>query len=227
MQIHFVQHVSFEHPGSLLGWAESEEHPYRITHAGDRAAFPEPEHFDFLVLMGGPMGVYQEDRFPWLRREKDFLRATLAAGRQVLGICLGCQLLAEVLGGRVYPHTQPELGWWPLHTVTDHPFTAGLPARFDGFHFHGDTYDLPPGATRLFSSAGCAQQGFAWGDQALGLQFHPEIQEDLLRDMVSGEAVPWSPSAFVQGREEILSRAAAALPQQGDRMRRILHNFIR
>ncbi|MDP3294685.1 MAG: type 1 glutamine amidotransferase [Nevskia sp.] len=211
MRVHWLQHADFEGLGGIEAWLTARGHTITGTRLQHGETLPEPAAFDALMVMGGPMNIYQHELHPWLRTEKALIRAAIAQGRRVLGICLGAQLIADVLGGPVSRSAEPEIGWFPLQLTAEgraHPLLAGLPAEFTSFHWHGDTYALPPGATRLIESAACAQQAFAWdGSRVLGLQFHPEVTQ--------AEAVEWfrheslTPSRYVQTAESILADQAA------------------
>src|SRR5690606_14426699 len=126
--------------------------------------------------MGGPMNIYEQDIHPWLADEKRLIRAAIDAGKRVLGICLGAQLIADQLGGAVTANAEPELGWLPVQlSDSGRAFAcfADFPAEFSAFHWHGDTYALPVDAQCLASTEGCAQQAFSWGNgRVVGRQFH-------------------------------------------------------
>lgn len=160
-------------------WLRRRGHEIAFTRwwAGDAA--PDTEDYDWLIVMGGPMGVSQHRDHPWLVPEKFALSSAFAAGKRVLGVCLGAQLIADVLGGKVVQNPAREIGWWPVRAVPVAAGTAGaryaFPAHATVLHWHGDTFSLPPGATRLAESVACAQQAFAWGERVLGLQFHLEM----------------------------------------------------
>jgi GMP synthase (glutamine-hydrolysing) len=139
-----------------------------------------------LVLMGGPVGVYQADDYPFIGQEIEILKARLAADKPTIGVCLGSQMMAKALGSEVYPGTAgKELGWYPLQ-VND--AGKGGPARhLDGamtemFHWHGDTFDLPEGTELIASSAQYANQIYTHGENALGLQCHPEVMAQQLQE---------------------------------------------
>jgi GMP synthase (glutamine-hydrolysing) len=166
------------------------------------------EH-DGIVVMGGSMGVYESDRFPFLLREIELLRDALARARPALGVCLGSQLLAAAGGGRVFPGGRPEVGWHPVERVADDPWLAGWPRRFEPLHWHADTFDLPPGATLLASSAAYPHQAFRLGS-GLGLQFHVEATEEMSSAWMDEETLAreWQPAS---GQRERCAAAAAAM----------------
>jgi GMP synthase (glutamine-hydrolysing) len=189
-----ITHVAFEDLGSL---------GTELTHAGFNievidactanlrainALAP-----DLMVVLGGPIGVYERDAYPFIEVEFDLLRSRLAAKRPTLGICLGAQLMAAALGARVYPGTHgKELGWAPVYVSSDLNappwFRALLSPELRVLHWHGDTFDLPAGATHLARTAHYANQGFVVGNYALALQFHLEVTVQGLERWYVGHA---------------------------------------
>ncbi len=169
MKLHWLQHVPFEGLGIIEDWAKAQHMEISCTRLFAGELPPTLESFDWLVIMGGPMGIYEHDEHPWLVAEKKCIKATLAAGKTVLGICLGAQLIADALGAKVYPSSQKEIGWFPIQGI--HPL---LPKMLTAFHWHGDTFEIPQGATRLASSAAYKNQGFVYNDRVVALQFHLE-----------------------------------------------------
>jgi GMP synthase (glutamine-hydrolysing) len=141
---------------------------------------------DALLVMGGPMGVYEQDRHPFLLDEIDLIRAALQAGKPVLGVCLGSELLAATLGAKVAP-ARKEIGWYPV-TLTDgaahDPLWRDVDRSIIPFHWHGDAFELPPGAVSLASSERTACQAFRHGRNAYGLLFQMEMDESMVRAMV-------------------------------------------
>ena len=173
---------------------------------------PDLDEVDLLVVMGGPMNVDDSERHPWLETEKGYIAAAVAAGRRVLGICLGAQLLAQVLGASVTRNVRPEIGWYPV-TLTEAgravPIFADVPDRFTALHWHGDTFAIPPGAVHAASSEACASQAFSYdGGRVVGLQFHLEetpeslalLVENAAGDLASANDEPW-----VAGPDDLLT----------------------
>lgn len=211
LRIHYLQHVSFEGLGAIAQWVDARGHTASATHLYANEPLPALDDFDWLIVMGGPMGTGDEARYPWLAPEKALIKAAIAADKTVLGICLGSQLIAEVLGGEVRPGrevgTEKEIGWWPIRKTeaggTD-PLLAAMPAEFTVFHWHGDTWSLPPGARLLAESAGCPSQAFVAGRKVVGLQFHFEATvEGVEALLVKGAKELDASQPFIQSAAEI------------------------
>lgn len=172
--VHFEDLGSFAEPLAVAGY-DVRYHDM----GGSEPLADDPMAADLLVVLGGPIGVYETDSYPFLMNEIAFIRQRVSQARPTLGICLGAQLLAVVLGGRVFPSGIKEIGFSRLTLTTQ---GAASPLRhLDGvevLHWHGDTYTLPEGAENLASTAMVEQQAFAVGPAILGLQFHPEAETD-------------------------------------------------
>lgn len=200
-----LQHIEFEGPGALATWATQHNHPLTLQLVNHAFQFPELDTWDMLILLGGPMGVYEEEDYPWMRREKQYIQKSIEANKAVLGICLGAQMIASALGASVYPHTCQEIGWYPLYPTTEAnevELLASFPASAMAFHWHGDTFDLPEGAIPLFRSEACEQQGFLYGSKVVGLQFHWEATESSIEAMLQNSA-PLVASPTVMEESEI------------------------
>ncbi len=205
MRIHYLQHVPFEGPGGIEAWAEARGHRLTGTPLYAQASLPALDSLDWLIVMGGPMNVYEADRHPWLIPETRFIGEAIAAQKRVLGICLGAQLIAVALGARVNGDACREIGWSPVvfsGAARTQPALAGLPERIEAFHWHSDTFEIPAGAVAAATSDACPNQLFIYRQRVVAMQFHLEttpagaeqlirhcggdqrrsLQEDLLQD---------------------------------------------
>lgn len=217
MNLHVVQHISIEGPGFIANWARQREFSITTTHLYAGGILPPFAKVDFLVLMGGPMNIYQDRDHPWLREERAWIREYLATGKPAVGVCLGAQLLADALGGRVVQNPVVEIGWAPVHFSPEgrerFPF---LPVSHEVIHWHGDTFELPAGAVRLGSSDGCVNQGFLYEERVLGLQFHPEMTREGLALLVEAEAPAPNGAEMLAKPDEMYTSAHALLRQMLD-----------
>jgi GMP synthase (glutamine-hydrolysing) len=209
MRLHFLQHVWFEDLAHIGVWADNRDVTVSRTAFLADEQLPSLDDFDWLVIMGGPMGVYDEDQYPWLAGEKKFIEKAMTAGKTVLGICLGAQLIAAASGARVYKNKYKEIGWFDVfrtpEAVESRVF-ANLPDSFRAFHWHGDTFDLPTRARRLARSQGCANQAFEFDDKLIGLQFHLESTTDSISKLVANCGEEVLADRFVQNTEQIVTQ---------------------
>ncbi len=208
LRIHWLQHVPFEGLGSIESWVRKKGHRLTGTRLWNAESLPQVADLDWLIVMGGPMSVADEALFPWLVPEKRFIQDCLAAGKRVLGICLGAQLVAEVLGAKVAPNPGPEIGWFPVRFDAVACAAEGwqmLPETLTVFHWHGDRFEIPEGATLLGQSAACDHQAFCRGRQVLGLQFHLETTEEGAAALIEHCGEELAEGAFIQRPEQMLN----------------------
>lgn len=205
LRVHYLQHAAGEGPGAAEGWAAARGYRLAGSHAYRGDALPSTGDFDLLVVLGGGMNVHQIDRYPWLADEKRLIAAAIAAGIPVLGICLGSQLLADVLGARVTRNAEPEIGWFPVARAGDSAWARVFPDTVEVFHWHEDTWALPEGAVRLAGSAACGSQAFAHGDRVVGVQFHPEMTPGIAAAILAEEGDSLPSGRFVQAPADILA----------------------
>jgi len=228
MRIHWFQHVPFEGLGAIAQWVAEEKHALTCTrfHAGETP--PEPDAYDLLIVMGGPMNVDEHEQHPWLPGEKAAIAAAIDAGKQVLGICLGAQLIARALGAEVKPNGESELGWGSVHRTKaagEHKLLKVFPKCFEAFHWHGDRFELPEGAVLLGHTEGCAHQGFAVGDRVVGLQFHLELRAGDIAELASQGYLAHAPGTYIDEPEAIVKQSRQAAPISRKLMTRLLEKL--
>jgi GMP synthase (glutamine-hydrolysing) len=209
MRLHYLQHVPFEDPAGIFQWAAARGVPMTGSRLYEDPPLPTAGDFDTLLVMGGPMNIYEDDRYRWLPAEKRLIGEAIGAGKIVVGICLGAQLIADALGARVQPNRWREIGWLPVRRRETAGFLGeALPPVWEAFHWHGDTFDLPAGALHLAASTACAQQGFVYDDRVLALQFHLETTPESARALIAhcGHEIDGGP--FVQTAARMLADPA-------------------
>jgi len=207
MRIHSLLHVPFEDIGSMLQDIQSQNHSLTCTRWFNGEQAPALNDFDLLIVMGGPMGVYDEQQYPWLAAEKDFIAQAIAAGKKIIGICLGAQLIASVMGARVSRNAHREIGWFPLQInsqASDHPIARILANCSEVFHWHGDTFELPANAILIASSEACAHQAYVVDDRIYGFQFHLETTEASATSLIANCSSDLDGSRYVQIAQQML-----------------------
>ena len=219
MKALIVMHCETEGPGSLGDWLRSQgvELAYARIYAGE--PLPPSAGLDAVISLGGPMNVYEEDRYPFLRAETDFLRTAILEGMPVLGICLGAQMIAKALGSAVGKSPRPEVGFMPVELTAEgrrDPLFSGMASSQTVLQWHADMFALPPGGRLLATSPDCPRQAFRYRN-ALGLQFHLEINERLLRD--------WFHDRLDSAR--ILAEFARLEPEIRRERTKLYENFLR
>lgn len=182
-----IQHAPTEQPALLDRALESQGIPRILIHPYQGDAYPSSSEIRGVISLGGPMSAYEDTEHPWILNELSFLKTVYENDMPILGICLGGQLLARALGGRVERAPQPEIGWWPVEINSDGNADPllGIVTELLGhqpivYQWHQDTFHLPPGATLLAGTKACSRQAFRLGKKAYGLQFHPEVDSQIL-----------------------------------------------
>jgi GMP synthase-like glutamine amidotransferase len=210
LKIHCFQQAPFEGMGCIKEWCEKNGHTISYTRFYDTPEIPSINDYDWLIVMGGPMGVNDEDKLPWLTGEKNAIREAISQNKTVVGICLGSQLIASALGADVRNNHETEIGWFDV-TLTEtgkaEPLMDDFPHTFKVFQWHGDTFDIPEGAKHLASSGVCKNQAFLYKNNVLGLQFHFEVTNDSLAQMLDGADDELTDAPFIQSKDDIQKNA--------------------
>lgn len=209
MKIHYLQHVKFENPGTILEWAKKNGHIISSTHLYKGDSFPDQKDFDWLVVMGGPMNIYEEEKYPWLVREKKFIRESIDANKVLIGLCLGGQLIADVLGGKITKNPNTEIGWFQIRlskiAIASELFSF-FPPNPTVFEWHGDTFsELPEGVNLIAENDACKNQAFIYNNRVFGFQYHLENTYEIIDNLVTNCRDEMTPDVFVQSPQEVLS----------------------
>jgi GMP synthase-like glutamine amidotransferase len=208
MRLHLLEHdpIDLSHTNITI-WAQKKKYKINRTYVCNHETLPAIDNFDWLMVMGGSPHAWEEDVHLWLPAEKEFIAQALDHNKIILGVCFGAQLLAEALGGEVFPNKHKEIGW---HEVTLTPegsksfLFKNIPESFMTFHWHSDHFSLPPGCTRLAHSKPTANQAYiSQGRPIAGVQFHPEYPLDLVRYFAREWGEEWERGPFVAGKEAV------------------------
>jgi GMP synthase (glutamine-hydrolysing) len=210
MRVHILQHVPYEPPANIEKYLKEKNLKYSFTKFFNNEPFPDFSSFDVLIVMGGPMGVYDEDKFPFLKKEKVFIENAIKLGKKIFGVCLGAQLIADVLGAKVYKNNEKEIGWFPIYLTEEGKNTNifnEFPKELIAFHWHGDTFEIPSGFKRVFYNETTQNQAFINDNETiLGLQFHFEVSKESVKQLIENSKEELDQKGkFIQSKEQILS----------------------
>lgn len=223
MRTLILQHSTEESAGTLIDWLQVRSHPYAIKYVEKDPI--DPTAFDCLVVLGGPMNVDEESKYPWLKREKQILNEWLKTEKPFLGICLGGQMLAQALGAKVTKNTHREIGWHEITKHESHPAFDSWPERSHVFQWHEDRFSLPNGCKKLFGNDVTEFQAFSYGKKTIGLQFHPEATEKWIRGNYS--TIRTKDEPYVQGGPECFQQLPTHLPSMKKRFFQFLDDLTK
>jgi GMP synthase-like glutamine amidotransferase len=200
-------YVPYEGPGIISHWIEKNNHNLHFTRQYLSESLPDADQVDLLVIMGGPMNVFDFHIHPWMQEEVEWVTAFIGSGKPVLGICLGAQILAVSLGSDVTPGEYREIGWHNLQflpSLGDYRICPALPSTRKVFHWHGDTFSIPEGAVRIAESQAFPNQGFIYNHSVIALQFHLEVTPASVKDLVENCREELVAGPHIQSEKEIL-----------------------
>ncbi len=228
-RIHCLTHVPFENAANIGLWTKENGHQLRYTHLYKNQPFPVIHEFDILVIMGGPMNIYEEQAYPWLKKEKSFIKRAIDANKKVIGVCLGAQFIADVLGAKVTQNKYKEIGWFDV-ALTNQAMKSQLfsqfPKTFTAFHWHGDTFDNPAGAVHLATSGACGNQAFQYGSNVIALQFHIDYSKQSIEKMLKNCSEEITDAPFIQQPDEIRN-GYNTIPKIKGLLYKLLDSFCR
>ena len=199
MRAHCFQHEPFEGMAAIETWLKEKNFDITYTRFFELDKIPLIDDIDWLIIMGGAMSVNDEAEFPWLVKEKEFVRQCVAAKKKIVGICLGSQLIASAMGAKVYRNTQKEIGWFPIRkNANSSSLFTDMPNELTVFHWHGETYDLPVGANLVASSEACKHQIYTVGSHVAAFQCHFETTTESLASINDACRVELIKAPFIQ-----------------------------
>ena len=211
MRIQLIEHDPEDFSRTNISlWAADKGYQVNQIYVCNNEELPPVDSFDWLMVMGGSQHAWDEGGNSWLQKEKAFLNDVLAANKIILGICFGAQLLAEALGGNLFPNTQKEIGWHEVSLTREGQESFlfhYIPHSFVSFHWHSDHFSLPRSCNRMACSKATENQAFVAKDRPLvGLQFHPEYTRDMVTYYAREHSQDWVPDVFVGGKDKVLAR---------------------
>jgi GMP synthase-like glutamine amidotransferase len=207
MRAHCFQHEPFEGMAAIETWLLEKNFKISYTRFFESTNIPSPDDIDWLIIMGGAMSVNDEQEFPWLAKEKKFVRQCIKNGKVVIGICLGSQMIANSLGYKVFRNSQKEIGWFPvtMHNPLKSRLFDGLPDEMVVFHWHGETFDLPQEAELIASSTACKNQIFVINEKVVGFQCHLETTSESLNSLNDNCRAELVPATFIQTETQMVA----------------------
>jgi GMP synthase-like glutamine amidotransferase len=231
MNVLIIKHVEIEGPGLIEDCLRQEKTPYQTLTLEPGLPLPKLDNLSHIVILGGPMNVYEEDHYPFLKDEDLFIKESIQRGKFVLGICLGAQLIAKALGARVIKSPAREIGWYDVSLTrigAVDPLFSYLPKTFSVFQWHEDTFEIPHSATLIATSSLVPYQAFRYGDNAYGLQFHLEVTGEMILEWIETYEEEFERShSSPLSKQKILSDTEFKIEPYKKRGIKFLKNFFK
>jgi GMP synthase-like glutamine amidotransferase len=230
MNVLIIKHIEIEGPGLMEPLLKKKKIPFQVLNLQTGTHLPKLDDLTHIVILGGPMNVYEEDQYPFLREEDLFIKEAIQKGKSMLGICLGAQLIAKALGARVFKAPVKEIGWYDVSLTrigSRDPLFSCLPKTFSVFQWHGDTFDIPRSAKLIATSHSVPHQAFRFGGNVYGLQFHLEVTKEMIHEWMEtyNEEIQSQPSCF--SKAVILNETKTKMKTYTKRGIEFLKNFFR
>ncbi len=226
-----IKHVDIEGPGLIEYCLRQEKISYQILDLKPGVHLPKLDDLTHIVILGGPMNVYEEDRYPFLRDEDLFIKEAIQRGKRILGICLGAQLIAKALGAKVSKAPVKEIGWHDVSLTrigSYDLFFSKLPKTFPVFQWHEDTFEVPKAGKLIVTSTLVPHQAFRYAENVYGLQFHLEVTKEMIQDWMKGYDEEFNHSELPPfSKEEILNQTERNIEAYKEKGMKFLQNFFR
>jgi len=231
MSAFIIQHVEAEGPGLIEEALRQENISYQILPLNSGVHFPNLDELTHIVILGGPMNVYEEDRYPFLKEEDLFIKESIQRGKAVWGICLGAQLIAKALGAKVTKSPVKEIGWYDVSLTkigSVDPLFSHLPKTFSAFQWHEDTFEIPRASILMATSTSVPHQAFRYADNAYGLQFHLEVTQEMVQGWMETYEEEFEGSYYpFPSKQKILSDTESKIEPSKKRGDELLRNFFK
>ncbi len=229
MQVLIIKHVEIEGPGLIEYCLNRKRIPYQVICLDSGVPLPKAEDYTHIVLLGGSMNVYEEDRYPFLKYEDLFVKEAIQRGKPILGICLGAQLMAKALGANVFKAPVKEIGWYDVSLTgigSSDSLFFDLPKTFPVFQWHEDTFEIPKAGKLIVTSSPVAHQAFRYGENAYGLQFHLEVTEEMITEWMETYGEENGTQSLPFSRAQILTETEIKIETYTRRGMKFLENFF-
>lgn len=232
MNVLILKHVENEGPGLVEDYLIEKDISYQILDLSLSPCLPKPDRFSHIIILGGPMNVYEEEQYPFLKDEDLFIKEAIQRGKFILGICLGAQLISKALGAKVFKAPTKEIGWYEVSLTgwgLQDPLFFNLPRTFPVFQWHEDTFEIPKSARLMATSTTVSHQAFQYGEKVYGLQFHLEVTEEMIQEWIKGipEESQDLYSSYRFSRAEILAETKTKIKPSMKRGMIFLMNVFR
>ncbi|OHB86731.1 MAG: hypothetical protein A3D13_01160 [Planctomycetes bacterium RIFCSPHIGHO2_02_FULL_40_12] len=231
MKVIIIKHIDIEGPGTIGDFLDGSGIPYHVIDIFNGEPLPDSlSDTSAVIVLGGPMNVYEEDKYPFLKQEDEFLKEVIEKGLPTLGFCLGAQLIAKAKGAIVKKAPQKEIGWFQISlnkNGSSDPLFQEFPVEVDVFQWHGDTFDIPDGAVKLAESELCPNQAFRIGNNIYGLQFHVEVTDEMIYQWMDAYKNEVNSLKGIVDPDRIISETKAKSENYKAQAKQFCSNFFR
>lgn len=231
MSVLFLKHIDIEGPGTMAEFLDKKSIQYKVVDVSACDVLPiDPKQYRAIVILGGPMNVYEEDKYSFLKDEDELIKSALKNDIPMLGLCLGAQLIAKAVDAKVRKSPEKEIGWFKVNLTDDgieDPLFQGLESEIDVFQWHGDTFDIPDKGLHIALSKACLNQAFRYNDNVYALQFHLEVTKDMVREWLDAYSNEIASMSDIVNREEIIGQTESFSDAYKNQANLFYENFLK